>query len=121
MRRPDRVPVVGDRHRSLDFVLQLPHVTRPIEAHDHLQRLAIDPTNALAAALGRRRDDSVGEKRNVLGSLALAELHEGAERAAQIEEEKELLRVVDVDFEAHESAQHIYCSSDASSKTTMLS
>src|SRR5262245_53317205 len=70
MPRRDRVTVVGDRDRPLDFVLQLPNVTWPSEANDHLQRLASDPVNALAAVLGSHRDDSVCEQRNVLGSLA---------------------------------------------------
>jgi hypothetical protein len=66
----NRLVVNGERHRALDFVLQLTRVARPLEPHQRVERVGIDPADALGVAPRARREKAGCEQRDILAAIA---------------------------------------------------
>src|SRR5262249_24276435 len=70
MRHAEAVAVPRQGHAALHLVLQLAHVARPVVGDQPLHGGRLEAVDALAVALRRRRQEPVGEQRNVVAALA---------------------------------------------------
>ena len=61
---------VGEQHRSLEHVLELADVARPVVAHQHLQRFRVDAFDLLLQLAREPAHEELGQRRDVFLAVA---------------------------------------------------